>query len=149
MLIMLSGHSGRTVRLIAGQSKCRLSLLFLNTTIPRVTSTGYTRGVLIPPRNYLTAFRYGENRGETMTASRVRHPNPDYIGSGPSTYYSPWVRSDQSKGTPAWDRIFVPCKKGTITMQEVLDILSGPADPEVICRIMFEGYFGIERQDNE
>ncbi len=111
----------------------------------RVTSSGYTRGVLIPPRDYLPAFRYGESRGETMTAYRIRYPNPDYIGPGTATYYNPWVRAGGGKGTPTWDTIFVPCNKGTITMQEVLDMLPGPADPEVIYHIMLGGYFGIER----
>ena len=137
------------------QTDRRVAEVSANSTIPRhnyadrVTSSGYTRGILIPPRDYLPTFRYGESRGETMTASKVRYPNPDYIGPGVITHYNPWVRPGEGKGTPAWDTIFVPCRVGTITMQEVLDILGGPADPEVICRIMFEGHFGIERQASE
>ena len=82
--------------------------------------------------------RYG---GTTITSHKVRYLNPDYVGSGAVTAYNPFVRSTGGLGTPDWANIFVPCKKGTTTMQEVLDRMVGPRNPERVFKIMMEGYF--------
>lgn len=77
-----------------------------------------------------------------ITAYGVRFLNPDYVGPGITPYYNPWVRPEGGLGTPDWSRIFIPCKEGTITMQEVLDRLGGPMNPEKVFEIMMEGYIG-------
>lgn len=80
--------------------------------------------------------------GTTVTSHKVRYLNPDYIGSGTVTAYNPWVRFTGGLGAPDWGVIFVPCKKGTVTMQEVLDRLVGPQNPERVFRLMMGDYFG-------
>jgi hypothetical protein len=80
--------------------------------------------------------------GAIVTSYRIRFRNPDYVSPGPTTAYNPWTRCKGGLGTPDWENLFVPCKEGTITMQEVLDQLIGPQNPEKVFKIMLEGYFG-------
>jgi len=72
----------------------------------------------------------------------MRYLNPDYVGPRPLVVYNPWVRSQGNLGTPDWANLFVPCKEGTITMEEVLDLLVGPQNPERVFKTMMEGYLG-------
>lgn len=74
--------------------------------------------------------------GTAITSYRVRYLNPDYVGPGPVSAYNPWVRPEGGLGTPDWKNIFVPCKKGTVTMQEALDRLTGPQNPEKVFEIL-------------
>lgn len=87
----------------------------------------------------MNAARFG---GNTVTSYTVRFRNPDYVGPGTTNYYNPWVRHEGGLGTPDWSTIFVPCKEGTVTMQEVLDRLDGPRNPENVFNVMMEGYLG-------
>ena len=80
--------------------------------------------------------------GMTVTKRQVRFVNPDYVGPRPLEVYNPWVRSKGNLGSPDWPNLFVPCKEGTTTMQEVLDRLIGPQNPERVFKTMMEGYLG-------
>jgi hypothetical protein len=75
------------------------------------------------------------------TARKIRYNNPDYAGPGPVVTYNPWVRITDGKGTPDWDRIFVPVKEGTMTVSEVMDRLSGPYSQERIFKLFISDYF--------
>ena len=88
-----------------------------------------------------SSANFNRSGGTTITSYQVRYHNPDYVGPGASPFYNPWVRHVKGMGTPDWKAIFVPCKEGTITMQEVLDRLAGPQNPEKVFKIMLEGYF--------
>lgn len=83
-----------------------------------------------------------QNSGTTIISDQVRRLNPNYVGPGVTVIYNPYVRYEGGLGAPDWATIFVPCKEGTITMQEVLDRLTGPQRPEKVFKIMMEGYFG-------
>lgn len=83
-----------------------------------------------------------QNSGTTIISDQVRRLNPDYAGPGATVTYNPYVRPEGGLGTPDWATLFIPCKEGTITMQEVLDRLTGPQRPEKVFKIMMEGYFG-------
>jgi hypothetical protein len=79
--------------------------------------------------------------GTTVISDQVRVRNPDYVGTGTTMTYNPYVRHTGGLGAPDWATLFVPCKEGTITMQEVLDRLTGPQRPEKVFETMMEGYF--------
>lgn len=79
--------------------------------------------------------------GTTVISDQVRVRNPDYVGPGATVTYNPYVRYEGGLGGPDWATLFIPCKEGTITMQEVLDRLTGPQRPERVFKIMMEGYF--------
>jgi hypothetical protein len=79
--------------------------------------------------------------GTTVISGQVRMRNPDYVGPGATVTYNPYVRPEGGLGTPDWTTLFIPCKEGTITMQEVLDRLTGPQRPEKVFETMMEGYF--------
>lgn len=90
-------------------------------------------------RSSFTQFR---RRTDTVTTARtMRYANPSYTGPGPLTTYNPWVRPKGGKGTPDWDRIFVPVKEGTMTVSEVMDRLSGPYSQEKIFTLFIRDYF--------
>ena len=79
--------------------------------------------------------------GTTIISDQVRVRNPDYVGPGATVTYNPYVRPEGGLGGPDWASLFIPCKEGTITMQEVLDRLIGPQRPEKVFETMMEGYF--------
>lgn len=79
--------------------------------------------------------------GTTVITDQVRVHNPDYVGPGAVQMYNPYVRPTGGLGSPDWATLFIPCKEGTITMQEVLDRLVGPQRPEKVFETMMEGYF--------
>lgn len=79
--------------------------------------------------------------GTTIISDQVRRLNPEYTGPEATLTYNPYVRPEGGLGTPDWAILFIPCKEGTITMQEVLDRLTGPQRPEKVFKIMMEGYF--------
>ena len=79
--------------------------------------------------------------GTTIISDQVRVRNPDYVGPGATVTYNPYVRPEGGLGPPDWASLFIPCKEGTITMQEVLDRLIGPQRPEKVFETMMEGYF--------
>jgi hypothetical protein len=79
--------------------------------------------------------------GTTVISDQVRVRNPAYVGPGATVTYNPYVRSKGGLGAPDWATLFIPCKEGTITMQEVLDRLTGPQRPEKVFETMMEGYF--------
>jgi hypothetical protein len=80
------------------------------------------------------------------TERTVRTLNPDYVGPGASVVYNPWARPEGGIGTPKWERIFVPVKEGTMTLQEILDRLNGPIDPEEVFTIFMRDYFSPESE---
>jgi hypothetical protein len=82
-----------------------------------------------------------QRSGTTVISDQVRRLNPNYAGPGGTLTYNPYVRPKGGLGAPDWAILFVPCKEGTITMQEVLDRLTGPQRPEKVFKIMMEGYF--------
>ncbi len=88
-----------------------------------------------------SSTNFNRSGGTTITSYQVRYYNTDYVGPGASSFYNPWVRYVKGRGTPDWKVIFVPCKEGTTTMQEVLDRLVGPQNPEKVFEIMLKGYF--------
>ncbi len=82
------------------------------------------------------------SRSDSVTMARtMRYNNLDYVGPGPVTIYNPWVRAKGGKGTPEWDRIFVPVKEGTMTLSEVMDRLSGPHNQEKVFTLFISDYF--------
>lgn len=105
-------------------------------------STSRRRDSRTATRNNSTHATINRRGGATITSRKVRSLNPDYVGPRPLVVYNPWVRSQGSLGTPDWANLFVPCKEGTITMQEVLDLLIGPQNPERVFKTMMEGYLG-------
>lgn len=122
----------------------------------RVTSDSFSRGSAsmqsrstsrrndsrTATRRSSTHANINRRGGATITSRKVRYLNPDYISPRPFVVYNPWVRSKGSLGTPDWANLFVPCKEGTITMEEVLDRLVGPQNPERVFKTMMEGYLG-------
>jgi hypothetical protein len=80
--------------------------------------------------------------GTTVITDQVRMRNPGYVGPGATVTYNPYVRPEGGLGGPDWATLFIPCKEGTITMQEVLDRLIGPQRSEKVFETMMEGYFG-------
>ena len=82
-----------------------------------------------------------QRSGTTIISDQVRRANPNYVGPGATLTYNPYVRSEGGLGAPDWATLFIPCKEGTITMQEVLDRLTGPQRPEKVFETMMEGYF--------
>jgi len=122
----------------------------------RVTSDSFSRGSA-SMQSHSTSRRNDSNTatrrssthaninrrgGMSATSRKIRYLNPDYVGPRPLVVCNPWVRSQGSLGTPDWADLFVPCKEGTITMQEVLDLLVGPQNPERVFKTMMEGYLG-------
>jgi hypothetical protein len=85
--------------------------------------------------------RTNQANGSTVITDQVRRLNPDYAGPGATLMYNPYVRPEGGLGGPDWTTLFIPCKEGTITMQEVLDRLTGPQRPEKVFETMMEGYF--------
>jgi hypothetical protein len=122
----------------------------------RVTSDSFSRGSAsmqsrstskrndsrTATRNGSTHATVNQRGGTTITSRKIRYLSPDYVGPRPLVVYNPWVRSKGSLGTPDWANLFVPCKEDTITMQEVLDLLIGPQNPERVFKTMMEGYLG-------
>ena len=92
-------------------------------------------------RSGSAATQFGRRSASVTTARRIRYNNPDYAGPGPVVTYNPWVRATGGKGTPDWDRIFVPVKEGTMTVSEVMDRLSGPYNREKIFKLFISDYF--------
>lgn len=88
-----------------------------------------------------SSANFNRSGGTTITSYRVRYLNPEYVGPSASVFHNPLARHVKGMGTPDWKAIFVPCKEGTTTMQEVLDRLVGPQNPERVFEIMLEGYF--------
>ena len=85
---------------------------------------------------------FNRQGGTTTTTRQVRYRNPEYVGAGAVMTYSPWVRLKGRLGTPNWSNLFVPCKKGTLTMQEALDQIPGPLNAEKTFKALLEDYFG-------
>jgi hypothetical protein len=92
-------------------------------------------------RNGSAATQFRRRDESATTAYSIRYNNPDYVGPGPVTIYNPWARTKDGKGTPDWDRIFVPVKEGTMTVSEVMDRLSGPYSQEKIFKLFISDYF--------
>lgn len=110
-----------------------------STTRPGNTGQAQRSGSRSMTRN--SQANINQRGGTTIVSDQVRVRNPDYVGPGATLTYNPYVRSEGGLGPPDWAALFVPCKEGTITMQEVLDRLTGPQRPEKVFKIMMEGYF--------
>jgi len=108
------------------------------------SSTRTNRGGATSSATRNSSARANTNRygGTAITAYKVRYLNPDYVGLKPVIAYNPWARQKGGLGTPDWASLFVPCKKDTVTMQEVLDRLGGPRNPEKVYKVMLEDYLG-------
>jgi hypothetical protein len=120
----------------------------------RVVSNSFSRGSVgarnsstsrsssnLSTRRGSSSANFNRSGGTTITSHKMRYLNPEYVGPSASVFYNPWIRYGNGKGTPDWKTIFVPCREGTITMQEVLDQLVGPQNPEKVFGIMIGGYF--------
>ncbi len=82
--------------------------------------------------------RYG---GTVITSRQVRYRNPSYVGAGTVITYNPWTRLRDGIGSPNWNNLFVPCKEGTLTLQEALNQIRGPQNSEKVFTILMEDYF--------
>ncbi len=59
-----------------------------------------------------------------------RYVNPNYRPPGSVTIHNPYARFTNNVGTPNWDKLFVPCKTGTMTVTEALEAVRGPVSAE-------------------
>lgn len=92
-------------------------------------------------RNGYANTNFNRFGSTAITSYQTRYLNSDYAGAGVISIYNPLIQPKGGLGTPDWANLFVPCKKGTITMQEVLDRLIGPQNPEKVFKIMLGDYF--------
>ena len=92
-------------------------------------------------RNIMATIDTRNVIGTTITAYRVQFHNPNYTGPGTFRSYNPWTRVSGGEGHPDWGILFIPCKEGTITLQELLDSLIGPHNPEKVFTEVMKGYF--------
>ena len=123
------------VRLETSQSSS--SAASVRSSVRSSRGAGSARG----GRSGLTTMRGQSLTTSVTTATPTRYLNPDYAGPGPLTTYNPWTRVKGGKGTPDWDRIFVPVKEGTMTVSEVMDRLSGPYSQEKVFKLFISDYF--------
>ena len=105
---------------------------------------GYSdrRGSRITNSNTVANASTRQVGGTVITSYQTRYRNPAYTGAGTVRSYNPWVRFTGGEGFPEWDTLFVPCKEGTVTLQELLDSLIGPRNPERVFTGRMKGYFG-------
>jgi hypothetical protein len=71
------------------------------------------------------------HRAVTETSPR-RYINPAYRPPGSVTIHNPYARFANNVGTPNWDKIFVPCESGTMTVSEAMGKLGSPVPAELL-----------------
>lgn len=106
--------------------------------------SGHSRSRSRPGSRFTNRNRdtnFNRRNKTSVTTYQRRYINPDYSGPGSILFYNPYARLEGGLGSPDWSNLFVPCKEGTVTMQEALDHLVGPQNPEKVFKIMMEGYF--------
>jgi hypothetical protein len=70
-----------------------------------------------------------------------RYNNPAYVPAGPLTAFNPFVKPANIEGEPDWNAFYLPCDEGTMTVQELLDNMRGPMDPERLYRLFLQDWF--------
>ena len=70
-----------------------------------------------------------------------RYVNPAYRPPGPVTIHNPYARFVNNVGTPNWDKIFVPCESGTMTVSEAMDKLGSPVPAELLFSNVMSEWF--------
>lgn len=109
------------------------------------TSTGYgtaRRGTAHNGRGNSKAIMGYADVYATVENVITRYVNPDYTPT-PRVYHNPYVKPNGTGalGEPDWDRLFVPCDKGTMTMTEALMEQRGPVDPEKLYARLLAPFF--------
>lgn len=70
-----------------------------------------------------------------------RYVNPAYRPPGSVTIHNPYARFVSNVGTPNWDKLFVPCKTGTMTVSEALEAARGPVSAERLFSELMSKWF--------
>jgi hypothetical protein len=69
-----------------------------------------------------------------------RYSNPAYKPPGSVTFHNPYARFVKNRGTPNWNKLFVPCKTGTMTVAEALDNINGPVPAEEVFNVLMSAW---------
>lgn len=76
-------------------------------------------------------------RNATVETIPHRYVNPAYRPPGPLTIHNPYARFvNPVNRTPNWDKIFVPCKSGTMTVSEAMDKLGSLMPAELLFSVL-------------
>lgn len=76
-----------------------------------------------------------------VETTRRRYVNPDYRPPGSVTIHNPYARFKNNVGTPIWDKLFVPCKTGTMTVTEALKAAHAPVSAERLFSEVMSDWF--------
>ena len=80
-------------------------------------------------------------RDATVETTPRRYANPAYRPPGSVTIHNPYARFADNVGTPNWDKLFVPCKTGTMTVAEALETARGPVSAERLFSEVMSDWF--------
>ncbi len=91
----------------------------------------------IATRRAVIIHEQSDWRNIASETGQQRYTNPDYVPPGPVTIHNPYARfASPVDRAPSWDKIFVPCKSGTMTVSEALDKLGSPAPAELLFSVL-------------
>lgn len=68
--------------------------------------------------------------GITIETAPRRYTNLAYRPPGSVIIHNPYARFVNNAGTPNWDKLFVPCPSGTMTVTEAMSGVRGPVSVE-------------------
>ena len=71
-----------------------------------------------------------------------RYANPAFKPPGSVTIHNPYARFVKNRGAPNWNKLFVPCTGGTMTVAEALNKLDGPARAEEVFTAIMSSWYG-------
>jgi hypothetical protein len=96
-------------------------------------------------RNNTAGWNVGWINMSSQTVPQT-YVNTRYVPAGPLTIYNPYAKPTNRTGNPDWAHLFVPCKKGTLTLLEAMSACRGPVDPELLYQKLFEKWLAGDPQ---